>query len=350
MPRNRIAAVVLFFAGLTVIHAEQYLKISVEVETHEYRLGDTNKISGRADFLADCIVGARQWRIDNNYSRNADVCWFFDGTNVLNTSHVTKALPPELSSALRDRFRLTPSPLERTSSNSMFRVYNLTPGMPLGDVGANIPWLAYCWGSRLGSTHRRIPLPFPEFGRHDTPATNNAVVTYDDNLGLPSAIEIVSEVDRSPLLRYVVTVATNIAGWNLPLEFHLLQFQRTPTGGTVAAYGAIGKVVSIGASEPPSSPLIANANHTIVDYRFHNTAKGVDAIVYEFTNSMLWPTSNPALQKLLRQSAAAVPPKTLPRVSRGMVLTTLTLIGVSPLVLSLVRHRVRKQKNLLTIL
>jgi hypothetical protein len=341
---NRIGVAVLFLMAWFSARAEQYVRISAEVETYEYRRGDTNNISGKATFLADCIVGLQHWRVDNNYSRNADVCWFFDGTNIINTSRISRALPPEVSQALRERFSLTPSMPEKTSSNSMFRVYSLAPGVPLGDVGVNIPWLAYCSGSYLKVADQRIPMPFTEFGGHSAAATSNPVVTFADDLGLPKAIEIVSHPDHSPLLRYVVAVATNIGGWNVPLEFHLLQFQRTQGGGTAVAYGATGKVLSITPSEPPPSPLTANSRQTIVDYRFKDMAKGVDAIVYQFTNSVLWPTSNPALQKLLRQSAAAVPSKPMPGVSKGVVISTLVVVAVGPLVLSRVYHKPRKEQ------
>ena len=46
-------------------------------------------------FAVDCVVGANEWRIDHDFSRNGVSRWFFDGTNVYHSLQITQpALEP----------------------------------------------------------------------------------------------------------------------------------------------------------------------------------------------------------------------------------------------------------------
>src|SRR6266542_3725934 len=64
---------------------------------------------------------------------------------------------------------------------------------PLGHFGVNLPWLAFCSGTYLKREGRLIPLPAALL-RHcpDRFAYTDVATTFDDELGLPKSIDLLS--------------------------------------------------------------------------------------------------------------------------------------------------------------
>src|SRR5438552_432576 len=119
-------------------HAAQYVEISVEIETFGYRLTDTNSIARAKQQTVHviCITGPNEWYIEHDFSQRA--AWKFDGTNVCCRL-------------------LSESENSQRGPEGRKQVWKSRDGHPLGDFGANLPWLAFCSGTYLKREGRIIP-------------------------------------------------------------------------------------------------------------------------------------------------------------------------------------------------
>ena len=289
-------------------NSQIFTEIEVEIQTFEYQGGNTNNQPRELTFHAACIVGTNEWRIDNDFSQNSAVMWFYDGTNVYRSSRLTRPPPSvDISQAFGGRPSPAVVPYERAKTNITIRVNPAPQGNQIGDQGVNIPWLAFCSGAFLKEQHR-VPLVFPEFGRREDVRQVRAMDQFDDELALPKKIEVVSgSAADAPLLSYFVTETTNFANRSFPLRFELIQSERGANGNLAPRYRAIGVVTGVRTADKPKGVFAPQFGQTIIDRRFEDQASGVDSIVYETTNSFLLPTNSPELQKVLKQTIANIP-------------------------------------------
>jgi len=177
---NEIAGgvVVLCFGFLlSQSHAAQFVEISAEIDTHRYWLDNTNSIA-RAKPKAihvTCVVGASKWFIEEDYVFRTE--WLFDGAQVVSRSQPLTSL--DSASGLKDV------------------VLRSSDGHPLGDLGVNLPWLAFCSGSYLKRPGRIIPLPAAIL-RHcpDRFAYTDVTTTFADELGLPRSLDLFNSRTR----------------------------------------------------------------------------------------------------------------------------------------------------------
>lgn len=287
--------------------SQTFLAVDVEIQTFGYQGGNTNNQPRELTFHATCIVGTNQWRIDNDFSQNSSVMWFYDGTNVYRSSRLTKPPPSlDIPHAL-GRPALAVVPYERAKTNITIRVYPAPQGDQIGDQGVNIPWLAFCSGAFLKEQHR-IPLMFPEFGPRENAQQVRTMERFNDELSLPKRIEIVTgSAADAPLLSYTVTETTNFSNCTLPFRFELLQSERAANGNLAPRYRAIGVVTGVRTAAKPKGVFAPQFGQTIIDRRFEDQASGVDSIVYRTTNSFLLPTNSPELQEVLKQQIANMP-------------------------------------------
>lgn len=340
---SRLLALSFFLCPVLTL-AQRYVEISAEIETITYQSGDTNNEAGAVHRTISvvCIVGTNEWRIDNNYLQNGEVQWFFDGTNVCRSSRITKPLPTEINDSLVKKFGAG-VPFDRAKSNVSIRVYPSPEGHPLGDEGVNIPWLAFCSGTYMKRPGRVVPLPFADL-RHtrDRFAYSDKTQTFADEFGLPQRVDLFASKSRYEIsandfdkeyffggrylehtqrvlsdlqdgvhtFHYAATEWTNFLGQTFPTKFEFFQIGRKYEQNGNWFYRGIGTVKSIRDSTRPRSLFVPDVQQTIVDYRFRDDTKAVEAITYTSTNAFVAPTNDPALQKKFRSTVEQAP---LPR-------------------------------------
>ena len=196
-----------------------------------------------------CISGTSLWRIENTASVNGIERMFCDGTNMYEYLRQTGPAP--------DMFNGNP-PLgtprfEPYSPTNDSVSINIFPGTtPSQDVGIGIPWLAFCSGPYLRLPNHVIPLPL-RTGMHDTLAYADRTQCFNDDLGLPKTVDLLTSaeryrkslMDRPPWdhwrlraqtnfhatipdgevkFHYEVTSTTNIGSHEFPVEFKFAGF------------------------------------------------------------------------------------------------------------------------------
>lgn len=263
--KNEVAKwVATFCLGLLSIQnqAAEFVKISAEIETFGYRLGDTNSIAKAKPKLVNvvCIAGSNEWYIENDFSERQE--WLFDGTNVV----------------CRSRPLSAPDTSERGNSKVMKQFWESRDGHPLGDFGVNIPWLAFCSGTYLKREGRIIPLPAAIL-RHcpDRFAYTDVTTTFHDEFGLPKSIDLFTSKSRFLashadwdkehsfgdrysewekkaasnlqegvlVFHYAVLESTNMLGRSFPTKFEFFQTGREYEQGGNWFCNGIGRVKSI---------------------------------------------------------------------------------------------------------
>lgn len=329
-----------FLSGSIDAHAERYVEISAQIETSVYPSGDTNDAASvkRGAISLVCVAGTNTWRIDNDFAQGAEVRWFFDGTNVYDSIRATRPAPTEARDRVAKKLGVATAPFEVARSNVTIRIAEASGGAPLGDVGVNIPWLAFCSGTYLKRAGRVVPLPVAIL-RHcpDGFAYSDRTETFPDELGLPRTLDLITSrslyeasisrfgkdhyITRSGegaqrvtsglqdgLLKfhYAVTESTNFLGWNLPVKFEFLEYDPGRDGNLVPHYGGVGRVTSIRASTEPENIFAPSMQQTIVDWRFRSDAKAVEALLYRSTNAFAATTNDPALQRRFAARVARV--------------------------------------------
>jgi len=128
-----------------------------------------------------------------------------------------------------------------------------------------ISWLAFCSGPLLNRQEKQIPLPhvlnwlLPSDYTFPPAGLRNEVVRFDDDLGLPISIDVLSK-GGDPVLQYrtlqgpiASPASTNVAEWLFPLEFRAIQYARNrkATNTWQADLIAHGKVTSIKVGSEP---------------------------------------------------------------------------------------------------
>ncbi len=146
--------------------------------------------------------------------------------------------------------------------SSDIRTYESSDGNPgrpirvmdLLELNGRIAWLAFCSGSVLRQSGRILFPPsdlWKETRVGFSYPFSDKVVVFDDSLGLPKCLTL-SATNGLPVLEYQVSQSTNVFGWNIPIEFYLIQYVAHGTNDWSLQLTAKGKVTSIGLGSRPS--------------------------------------------------------------------------------------------------
>jgi len=376
-----IQAVRFGLAGLLacvpgLLSAQGFVQITAEISQTNYANG-TNATS-HWSFPCSCIVGTNEWRIDDGYSLNGREAWYSDGTNAYNSLQILDNPPQQEAAAPAGKdspARAGSWELSQSGTNRVTICIAPSPGgHPLGNLGANIPWLAFCSGTYLKREGRVIPLPVTDIhGNSDSLAYADKIEVFKDDYGLPKSVELVTSrsqylnslhddrlyrnerllqarlhlaegaPDGTVRFRYEVVNSTNFNGWNFPTEFRYYDYRPGRGGNWRLAAAGIGKVASLQMAGRPQNVFKSDAPQMIVDLRFRHKTRLLDAITYTWTNAAVPATNDPALQArfaFMSSQAGAEHQGALPPVR--VLLVLLFLAPVLPLLLKYVQQNSRK--------
>jgi hypothetical protein len=233
------------------VEAGQYVEIKAEVSIVGWHFKDAigRLIETSNSFHTQCIVWTNTWWIEHDHSRNAKTTFWFIGTNILKRTIITKDLSKEKAE------NELPSPMLGTippvGTRYMTR-YNSLDGIPVDDLGDNLPWLAFCSGIYLKLQGREVPMPGANIRREAFDYRDKTTV-FKDNFGLPKSIEFLTAANQLKG-QYQVQRSTNFMGWNFPLEFTLIRYRQDDGGKWVKHMAATGKVTSIREANKPEVP------------------------------------------------------------------------------------------------
>lgn len=266
-----------------------------------------------------------QWRIESRYARNGLEVAYYDGTNVYSSQQIV--------------------PDGKANGRSGVVTVTIAPspgGHPLGNLGVNIPWLAFCSGGYLKMRNRTIPVPVMDVpGYADSLSCVDKTTTFDDEGGLPKTVELLTSRERylnslsderlfrNPVLlnaqrtrgfggvadgllrfRYEVEASTNFNGRLFPTVFRYFDYRRLNKEDRLSLVAeGTGTVTLIAEAGAPGNVFSTNAFQTVIDLRFRQRDKLLDAITYVWPKSEVPATNEPALQQRLKEMvsrAAAV--------------------------------------------
>jgi hypothetical protein len=318
--------------GSINLGAQQYVEISAEIMQTNYN--QKNHILSQWSFPVMCIAGKNRWRIDNGYTWNGKESWYFDGTNVYGSLQSAR----DISQSLNRNATGNVNPIKTKPSHATITICPSPGGHPLGNLGVNIPWLAFCSGNYLKGAGRVVPLPVLDIhGNIDSLSYTDKAETFEDALGLPTSMELFTSraqylkslgddrLFRSERLRkarlnpefkladgilrfrYAVHASTNFNGWSFPTEFNYFDYRSADGGGAwnLVAKGA-GKIKSIRATGEPENVFVQGQAQAIVDMRFRHPTKLLDAITYTWTNAIVPSTNDPILKTRFAVMTAGV--------------------------------------------
>jgi hypothetical protein len=243
----------------------QFADLKAEVEVADWRSNGFNTWTT----AVHCVVGTNCWQIDGSFSKNANITYWFTGTNLLEESVVTKDVSDDLNRELRRELKdLDASDLPNLTApaigTSNSRVYESRDGNPghtvrqldLMTMPARVSWLAFCSGPYLKREGRRLYPPSDLW--KELVCTDHFVdktITFEDTLGLPNRIDLYTTNAQELVLQYRVTSSTNFNDWEFPLSFELVQYCTAPlpgnphvtmgTNGWQLQFVARGKVASV---------------------------------------------------------------------------------------------------------
>lgn len=314
---------------------QRYVEISAEIDLVTYPSGATNgAVSAKPRTVSVvCITGTNEWRIEHDFVQGAEVKWFFDGTNVYHSIRPTKPTAAQTTDGVARNFGLATVPFEVAKSNLTINVHPSAGGLPLGDVGVNVPWLAFCSGTYLKRASRLVPLPV-EILRHtrDRFAYSDKTKTFADGFGLPRSVDLFTskslyeasnaDFDKEYFFgdryaehtkrvaagleegvltfHYAVTESTDFLWWSFPTKFEFFQNGRKYEQNGDWFYRGVGRLTCLRAASKPENLFVPTIQQTIVDWRFHDATASVNAITYTSTNAFVAPTNDPALQSKFR--------------------------------------------------
>lgn len=313
-----VVAVFGILATTVRAHSQQYVKISAEIELINYVTNETRL--PRRTYSVECITGTNEWRIDNNFPLNGKESWYFDGTNVY---HRLQFAPG--TESLRNTGSFNPT--HKIPAEALFNVtVSIIPspgGHPLGNLGVNIPWLAFCSGSYLRRPGRNLPLPTAEIQITPTAfAYTDETRSFQDTLGLPEAVVLATSKSRyassladerllrhprvldarvqpsfglpngAVQFRYETAETTNVLGWIIPRTFTYIHYEFDQDEHPVASVGGEGRLIAAQPSAKPQNVFVEGGSQTVVDYRFRHRARVLDGIVYSATNITAAPPTN----------------------------------------------------------
>ncbi len=366
-------ALVLFLSirSALALAEERCLEISAEIERTVFPSTGTNSQSSET-FKVRCTVGKTFWSIDDDFIRGLEDGWWFDGTNVYERCASTLDTPPDVVHRLR-AMRVAALPLSKARGHVTLNVYPSADGVPPGHPGVNLPWLAFCSGRYLRNAGRLIPLP-DGLLPYEPDAFGYADHTelFDDELGLPRRVSLFTSSalfrasvqrltfrgNRNPevwrglwsklpdgLLKfsYNVSRTTNVLGWHIPLAFEYTQNELKADGSWKPRYVGVGKVEAVRTVARRQPEVAKGVRQTVVDWRFADSTKAVNAITYRSDSPAASSTNDPNLRARfaeLRKRAPLRAPLFRRRVA--MVIGALFIVAASaPVCLLLISRKKR---------
>jgi len=226
-----IALLSLINMTATRIHAAENVEITAELDSFYPSGTTTNHFS----VTVICVVSTNHWFIRGNFLRNADVYFWFTGTNVVEHKIITDSMYLQgAKDFVSEKFRgQKPRQAKVVSSypdagQTSTRVHPFSQGQIAGRGIENAVWLAFCSGTYLKHDGRRIPMPLglpSEMFEY-----SDKTVVFKDDLGLPKSVELYS-TNAQLVCEYKVLQATNFLGRTFPLKFRVAQFWNRPGSG-----------------------------------------------------------------------------------------------------------------------
>jgi hypothetical protein len=320
------------------------LSIALTCESVEY--GITPKMLSvpvrTSSYPAVVTFDTNGWQIKTRWSQNTEDTYWYDGTNVYTTYRIVKDVT--MDEAFTNRYGKD-FPINLSSKTQANTLY-ITPGScPLGEIGVNLPWLAFCSSEYLDLENRTIPIPGADI-RHSPGAFGCQDVTtrFSDALRLPSSTTLITSSGhlsksfkdprilravrsslgirnmRDPnkavkdgvlIASYLVCTTTNFAEFVLPSTFIYEEFLPLldKIGGTarpVLGLKVYGHVTSIKPSAGTCGPYWpTNDSIYVTDFRFRHPTRTFDALRYTITNGVIPEVSDKRLNEMAASQAAA---------------------------------------------
>jgi hypothetical protein len=141
--------------------ASDHVEITVELNSTWRSQWLTNQHSVRAT----CIVSSNDWFISGSFLKNAKVDYWLVGTNVVEHRTITISMYVEqakefVSEKFLGQNPRSPYPHSYPRAGETFTTIHPSPlGQPAFHGMEGVTWLAYCSGSYLKQTGRKIPMP-----------------------------------------------------------------------------------------------------------------------------------------------------------------------------------------------
>jgi hypothetical protein len=249
----------------------QFVDLTAEVEVNDWNRQSISTWATEIHF----IIGPDSWQMDGDFSRNARVTYRFTGTNLIEESIITKALPAELVKRFNQPgMPFATAPAIGSKSRRVVESMDGNPGQTVRQADhltmvARIGWLAFCSGPCLKREGRSI-FPPNDLWKELVSASrfNDRTLVFGDALGLPKSMDL-STTNGQQVMQYRVVGSTNVSGWELPLEFYLAQYRpaavpdlkwmTTGTNGWELDFVARGHVkVVTERTEPQSSDITSD--------------------------------------------------------------------------------------------
>lgn len=325
-------AIAAFFAIVTGLFSSNIssaatLEICGEIELVSYISDRTNSLptEKRRIYTFKCVTDGSIWQIESDFVQHGFETWSFDGTNVFRSLRGTSDPGPESTPNPKSHLPLS-IPFSETTKDPTVYISESRDGHPLGNLGVNIPWLAYCSGSFIKRSGRVIPLPTTEIrNSEDSFAYTDQMESFSDTWGLPRSLKLFTSrlryavsVSDPRLLRtprveaariqhdsrledgllkfdYAVSQSTNISGISVPTKFAYTSF-RTDQHGKWSRYVAgNGILTSLREMDiERRNPFDGERELAVVDFRLRHETRVVDGIIYR--SAVLQGTNAPQLQ------------------------------------------------------
>jgi hypothetical protein len=234
-------------------NAEHFIDLTLEVQCDQWNwmlFNDqrSNPKSDRSIFTTNaifhCVVGTNRWFIECGNTKTRNSYWF-NGTNIL--EQISGGVPVESLASVSKSADGNPGRPVRVADRMTF------------NTRGRICWLAVCSGPCLKRDGRKI-FPPDDMWKESFLAFSgwtDKTTVFADSLGLPKSLTLLT-TNNQPILQYQVHESTNFLGWNIPLEFYLVQYIQTGTNVWGLDWTAKGKVTDIGIGAErsfPSEPL-----------------------------------------------------------------------------------------------
>ena len=307
--------------------AQQYVRIECEFKlTYKYSAPSEFK---ELTFPATCIVGTNEWRIEDRFFLNGRSAYYFDGTNVYqSTQTIHNFKPGEIMPWAGSQIYTNSTPIpDKLEGPLTITIISSPGGHPLGTPGANLTWLAFCSGDYLKQAGRVIPMPFNDIvGMPDSFAYTDKTEIFEDAFGLPKRVDLFtskSQYERSvndarltrtrrvmyarehPVspyadgilkFHYEVVASTNFNGWNFPVEFNCVEYRVDQLGKWIPFSQGVGKVKSIASTTKPENVFKPEQKQMVVDARFRYESNAADSVLYAWTDTNVPPTNEAVLR------------------------------------------------------
>ena len=269
---HRLFMVAIFYsADFRLAAAVDFIELTAEIELNDWSywfLDDRRDFLGTATsqrsifqepLKVRCVIGTDSWLMEGPFVRNAIVTRWFTGSNLVEQTRITS--PVSIPGAPNNFDLRASSPPVGQLTTRTHETADGNPGRPVRvedlfrDASGKVCWLAFFSGRALKREGRRIPLPsalWKQFfsGEH----FSDDVTHFEDPLALPKSIEVY-QANQHLLLNYQVRSSTNILGWNIPLEFYLLQYRpsQLPRTNSIELHlTAKGKVTGVRLGSAPA--------------------------------------------------------------------------------------------------